>query len=48
MQALFLSGGLNIILVTFAGYTYFSDKTLPHIIEQKPAPRQSLEAPLGY
>jgi len=47
VQALFLSGGLNVILLTFAGYAYLSEKTLAPVIEQKPAPKQALETPLA-
>ena len=47
MVFLFLSGGLNIILLTFSAYSFIVEKSLPHVIEQKPASQQALEAPLA-
>lgn len=47
MQALFLSGGLNIIFLTLLGYGFISEKPIAPLIEQKPALKQSLEASLA-
>jgi LysM repeat protein len=47
IKALFISGGINILLLTITIYSYFTDRPTVPTLEQKPASEISLESPIA-